>query len=250
LTLRGGQSVRVLHIPVVTEFEHGMRAARRSGEDFVELRSPAEFLTVAHRGSQRSLTSEPLPERTGYPSARFVSVTGNVHQVDDGFLGEGARDNTAREARCRIGHGRDMNDQTASCSDPPAGGNRDVYQPRAPTGKTVQLGGCLVAQQRAFPRVQHGGPQLRLSVYRAGERRVDAPVDLPPPPAPELRDDRACRQTGGECLLSRDHTGLETRQHGKFPGNFVAHGTEYAEQHRQFALLRPASHDHECFVAV
>jgi len=72
LALRGGQSVRALYVAVVTEFEYRMGAARRSGDNFVELYSPAKFLAPVHLGSQRPLRGEPYPKGTCYPAAGLV----------------------------------------------------------------------------------------------------------------------------------------------------------------------------------
>jgi hypothetical protein len=202
--------VRALHIAVVTEFEHGMCATRRRGDDFVDLGSPAKFLAAVHRGPQRPLTGEPTAESGCYPAAGGVQVTGGVHQVDDRFLGEGAGDNAVREALAGIGLSRDMNDQATGRPNPPAGRDRHVNHRRTAVRKTVQLGGRLVAEQRAFPRVQHGRPQPRFAVHRTGESRVDPPVNLPPSPVPDLGDDRARGQPRAEGLLPRDHACLET----------------------------------------
>ena len=202
--------MRALHIAVVAEFEDRMGAARRGGDDFVDLGSPAEFRTIVHRGPQRPLSGEPTAESGCYPAAGGVQITGGVYQVEDRFLGEGAGDNAARKARAGIGLGRGMNDQAAGRPDPPAGGDRHVNQRRGAVRKAVQLGGRLVAEQRAFPRVQHGGPQPRFAVHRTGESRVDPPVNLPPSPVPDPGDDRARGQPRAEGLLPRDHARLET----------------------------------------
>jgi hypothetical protein len=64
--------VGALHVAVVTEFEHGMRAARRRADDFVELGAPAEFLAAVHRSPQRPLAGKPSAEGAGYPPADIV----------------------------------------------------------------------------------------------------------------------------------------------------------------------------------
>jgi hypothetical protein len=202
--------VRALDITIVTEFEHRLGTARRGGDDFVDLGSPAEFLAAVHRGPQRALSGEPTAESGCYPAAGGIQVTGGVYQVDDRFLGEGSGDNAARKAHVGIGLSRDMNDQATGRPDPPAGGDRHVNQRRAAVSKTVQLGGRLVAEQRAFPRVQHGRPQQRFAVHRTRESRVDPPVNLPPSPVPDPGDDRTRGQPRAEGLLPRDHACLET----------------------------------------
>jgi hypothetical protein len=130
-----------------------MGAARRGGDDFIDLGSPAEFRAAVHHGPQRPLSGEPTAESGSYPAAGGVQVTGGVYQVDDRFLGGGAGDNAARKAHVGIGLSRCMDDQAAGRPDPPAGGDRHVNQRRAAVRKSVQLGGRLVAEQRAFPRV-------------------------------------------------------------------------------------------------
>ncbi|HMD95514.1 MAG TPA: hypothetical protein VKG80_23010 [Trebonia sp.] len=190
LPLGRGKPVRALNVPVITEFERRMGAARRGGDDFAELGSPAKSAATSHRGPQRSLGGEPPPESGRYPAADAIQVTGGVYEVQDRLLNEGVRDDAGRKAHLRVGLGRDVNDHAAGGPDAPADGDCHMNQRELTIGKTVQFGGCLVAQQRAFSGVQDGGPQPRLAVQRAGKRRIDAPVDLPPPLALELPGNR------------------------------------------------------------
>jgi len=105
LMLGNGQTVRALDVTVITEFEHRMRASRRSGDDFVELAPPAEFLADVHRGAKWPFTGESSPEGAGYPSADMVQVTGHVHEVENCLLHKGVRENAAREACPGVGAG-------------------------------------------------------------------------------------------------------------------------------------------------
>lgn len=86
-----------------------------------------------------------------------------------------------------------------------------MYERRAAVGQAVQFGSRLVAQLRALPGVEHSRPELRRAAHWTGKSRVDAPVDLLPPPAPDLVGDRARGYPAAERLLARDHACLKTR---------------------------------------
>jgi phosphoglycolate phosphatase len=82
----GRQPMCALDVPVVTELQHRVRAARRRGDDLAELVSPAELPPSAHRPAQRPLAGKPPPERTGHPGDHVVQGLGRVHEVDDRVL--------------------------------------------------------------------------------------------------------------------------------------------------------------------
>ena len=99
LPLGSRQPMRPLDVPVVAELQRRMRAARRRRDDLVEPVSPAELLARAQRPSQRPFAGEALPEADGHPADHVVEGRGLVHKVDDRFLSQRARNNSARKPR-------------------------------------------------------------------------------------------------------------------------------------------------------
>jgi len=130
-----------------------MRASCGGSHDFVELAPPAEFLTAGHRSAKWALFREPSPESARYPSAGVVQVVRGVHEVEDRLFDEGVRERAAREALAWVSPGRDVDRKAGARPDTPIGRNRHVDQRGAAMGKTVQLGGRLMAQPRALTRV-------------------------------------------------------------------------------------------------
>jgi len=167
-----------------------MRPARRGGHDLVELPPPAQFLARAHHGPQWPFAGEPFSERPRYPSADVVEIVGGVCEVEDRVLEECAGEGSARKPRV-VGAGRMVDHQARYPRHPPAGRDGDVNERRPAVGEAVQFGRGLVAQLCPLARVEHRRPQLRRTVDRAGEGRVDAAVNLLPPPEFDLRGDGA-----------------------------------------------------------
>jgi phosphoglycolate phosphatase-like HAD superfamily hydrolase len=154
----GWQPVRALNVPVVTELQQRVRAARRRGNDLVELPPPAELPASAQRPAQRALGGEPPPERTGHPGDHVVERLGRVHEVDDRLLDQRVRRHPARKPRPGVDMARPVDNHALDRPDAPANWNRYVNQRGPAFSEAVQLGSCLMTQLRPFACVQYRRP--------------------------------------------------------------------------------------------
>ena len=83
------QTVGALDVAQVPVFQDRVDAMARGRENIIELRAPPHFLAHRQGGAELFLGGEPLAAGLGYPAAGVVERSGQLGQIQHGFLDAG-----------------------------------------------------------------------------------------------------------------------------------------------------------------
>jgi hypothetical protein len=86
LPLAGRQAVWALDVFAVTPFQYRVQAHRVEGEEFVQLRPPAQPCSAVGRASQIDLRRLPALQAAEYPCARVIDGSGRIGEIENCLL--------------------------------------------------------------------------------------------------------------------------------------------------------------------
>ena len=205
-----------------------MRAVGHAIDDRVNLIPPAESPPRPDDHLQLSRANQVARDAQGNPGDDIVEVVGGTDKVDDRLGIERVRRNTALRPPPRVVEGRVVDRHPLRWLNAPARRDSDLDDRVPAVSEPEDLGCGLMAEQRARPGVEHGGPQSCFPADLSGEGVVDARVDLLPQAVPDLGGDRARRNARHKSLPAADRPRLFGNSPAQARWNIAPHAAEYA----------------------
>jgi hypothetical protein len=151
LPTRLRQSVRSLHVPVIAVLQHRMITRNGRLEDLVQVSAPAQPPALGHGRLQRSLVGKVPRDRPRHPPAHIVEAPRRLRQVQHRLLHRRPRRKFPLLHRIQRPVGPVHADPLGR-DDMTSMGNSHMNRVGQLVSKALELGGRLVAENRAWSR--------------------------------------------------------------------------------------------------
>jgi hypothetical protein len=187
-----------------------MITAGRRGDEFLQVRAPAQPLTRFHGRAQPGLIGEFPRDRPRHPAAHVIKGLRFLDEIEHGVLDLGPRRvHVPLHRQIRTPGSVDLDARWGYHAALVRNGHMDRIG--VPIRKPVQFGCCVVAERGTWAGGKDSRPQICPTIELTRERRIDTGVNPPPPPASDPELDHVLGEPGLAGLAAGDQARLASR---------------------------------------